>query len=261
MVKQFTHIEAFLAEKIMSTTIICAHRGLDDSTPENTPAAFEAALKRGMAVEFDVQMTADGHLVIMHDDTVDRTTDGSGHVARMNLHDLKGLDAGSWFGSQFAGQRVPTFAEALDLVGEFAQVSPSIALDLKSPPPEVINMICDALEEHGLIEEVVGIGAIRMSADVRRQFSDRSSRFPCSAVAQMPEDIGEALKDTYSKWVYARFVPTATDVQRVNDAGKRLFVSGDEVSNDVNRAYDAYRADPDMVLTWHPTKFAKLAGL
>ena len=62
----------------MSNSIICAHRGLDDSAPENTLAAFAAALDKGMAIEFDVQMTADGQLVIMHDQTVDRTTDGAG---------------------------------------------------------------------------------------------------------------------------------------------------------------------------------------
>ena len=71
--------------------------------PENTMAAFEAALKRNMAIEFDVQMTRDEQLVIMHDKTVDRTTNGSGRVSQLNLADLKALDAGSWFGPQFAG--------------------------------------------------------------------------------------------------------------------------------------------------------------
>ena len=243
----------------MPGTTICDHRGLDDTAPENTLAAFEAALERGMAIEFDVQPTVDGHLVIMHNDTVDRTTDGSGRVEQMRLRELKELDAGSWFGSEFTGNRVPTFDEVLDLVKRCAQVSPPMALDLKTPPSQVIDKICDALERYGLIEEVVGIGATIMSADVRRQFSERSREFPCAAAAQTPYDVETALEDPYSKWVYARFVPTVTDVQLIKNAGKRLFVSGDEVSNDVNRAYDAYVVGPDMVLTWHPNGLARLA--
>jgi glycerophosphoryl diester phosphodiesterase len=206
-------------------------------------------------------MTADGHLVIMHDDTVDRTTDGSGEVTQMNLVDLKELDAGVWFGAQFVGQRVPTLDEALDLAAKRAQVSPSLALDLKNPSAEVIEGICAGLEKHGMTEDVVGIGAIRASTDVRRRFVERSNEFPCSVAAETPEDVDQALEDKYSKWVYSRFVPTPENIRQIHDAGKRLFVTGHEVSSDVNRACDAYRAGPDMVLTWHPTKLAELVGM
>jgi glycerophosphoryl diester phosphodiesterase len=241
--------------------IICAHRGLDDRVPENTLEAFESALKRGMAIEFDVQMTIDNQLVIMHDQTVDRTTDGSGRVSQLNLDDLKTLDAGRWFGPQFAGQRVPTFDEALEVVSSQAQVSPSIALDVKQVSGAVIKMICDGIQKHGLIDDVIGIGALIGSAHVRQQFCEVLSRFQCAAVAETRGDLDTALGDVYSKWVYARFVPTAEDVQLVNRAGKRLIVCGTEVSQDVNRAHDAYRAGPDMVLTSHPSRLAELVGL
>ena len=244
----------------MPRTIICAHRGLDERVPENTLAAFEAALKRNMAIEFDVQMTMDEQLVIMHDETVDRTTDGSGRVSQLSLADLKALDAGSWFGPQFAGQRVPTFDEALEVVRSHTQVSPSIALDVKKLSPDIVNMICDRIQKHGLIEDVIGIGAIIRSVDVRRQFCEVLEEFRCAAVAETRDHLDTALSDVYSKWVYARFVPTAEDVELINQAGKRLFVSGDEVSRDVNRAYDAYKAGPDMVLTWHPFRLAELVG-
>ena len=69
-----------------------------------------------------------------------------------------------------------------------------------------------------------------------------------------------AFSDVYSKWVYARFVPMVEDVELINQAGKQLFVSGDEVSQDVNRAHDAFRAGPDMVLTWYPFRLAELVG-
>ena len=244
----------------MPRTIICAHRGLDERVPENTRAAFEAALKRNMAIEFDVQMTRDEQLVIMHDGTVDRTTDGSGRVSQLRLADLKALDAGSWFGSQFAGQRVPTFDEALEVVRGHAQVSPSIALDVKMPSPGTIDMICDGIQNHGLIEDIIGIGTIIRSVDVRRQFCEVLGEFQCAVVAETRDDVDTTLRDVYSKWVYARFVPTAEDVEWINRAGKRLFVSGDEVSRDVNRAHDAYKAGPDMVLTGHPSMLVELVG-
>lgn len=95
-------------------TITCAHRGDPTHAPEATVASFEMAARLGVEmVEFDVHLTADSKLVIMHDFTVDRCTDGSGEIAAMTLDQIKRLDAGSYFGAQFAGQRVPTFEEAV----------------------------------------------------------------------------------------------------------------------------------------------------
>src|SRR5581483_5417129 len=89
---------------------IGGHRGAPDIAPENTFAGFEAALALGADyLEMDVQRSADGVLVVMHDPTVDRTTDGQGAVAELTLEALQRLDAGAWFGPRFAGERVPTF--------------------------------------------------------------------------------------------------------------------------------------------------------
>lgn len=90
-----------------------AHRGNSLFAPENTIAAFEAARGKAALVEFDVRVTADGALVLMHDATVNRTTDGTGNVASLSLAQLRALDAGAWFAPEFAGQRIPTLAEAL----------------------------------------------------------------------------------------------------------------------------------------------------
>ena len=204
----------------MSESIICAHRGLDDSAPENTLAAFGAALKRGMAIEFDVQMTIDGSAVVMHDWTVDRTTDGSGSVSQLTLAEVKALDAGSWYGPEFAGLRVPTLNETLDLVRSRAQVSPSMAIDLKTIQPGMTDLICAGLQRYGLIIDAVGIGAIIRSAEIREAFQEFSNDFPSAAVAETLDDVDEALSDPYSKWVYARFVPKPEDVQRVHAGGK-----------------------------------------
>ncbi len=92
-----------------------AHRGASARAPENTLAAFEEAIRLGVdAIELDVHLSADGVPVVIHDDTVDRTTDGRGAVAALPLAALRRLDAGSWFGARFRGERIPTLEEALD---------------------------------------------------------------------------------------------------------------------------------------------------
>lgn len=94
-----------------------AHRGAAAAAPENTLAAFAAALEEGAhGIEFDVQITRDGSLVAIHDSTLDRTTSGTGPVVAMDLADIKELDAGNWFAPEFAGEKVPTLDQALEAI-------------------------------------------------------------------------------------------------------------------------------------------------
>lgn len=94
---------------------VIAHRGASSYAPENTFAAFDKALDMDVRnIELDVHFTDDGHIVVIHDDTVDRTTDGSGPVASHTLSQLWSLDAGSWFEAGHAGERVPALGEVLE---------------------------------------------------------------------------------------------------------------------------------------------------
>lgn len=96
---------------------ICAHRGANETHPENTLAAFEEAIRLGaQMIELDVQMTKDNQLVIMHDKSVDRTTNRSGLVGEFTLRKIKKLDAGKWKSKEFKKERVPTLKEALDIM-------------------------------------------------------------------------------------------------------------------------------------------------
>ena len=105
------------AKIVMPERGLCAHRGGFESTPENTVPGFKEAIKYGaQMIEFDIQFSKDSALVIMHDGTVDRTTNGSGAVADMTLNEIRKLDAGSKKGSQFAGTKVPTLDETLALM-------------------------------------------------------------------------------------------------------------------------------------------------
>lgn len=96
---------------------IASHRGGGATAPENTLPAISAALAAGFDyVEVDVALTADRHPVLMHDATVDRTTDGHGRLSTLTLAEVQALDAGSWFDAEYAGTRVPTFADFLDVL-------------------------------------------------------------------------------------------------------------------------------------------------
>jgi glycerophosphoryl diester phosphodiesterase len=110
-----------------------AHRGASASAPENTLPAFAKALRAGARIlEMDVRFTADGQPVLMHDATVDRTTNGTGPVAALTLAQVKGLDAGRWFGKRFRHTRVPTLREVLRLGRPYGA---RYLVELKVTPP------------------------------------------------------------------------------------------------------------------------------
>lgn len=103
----------------MSTTtkpVIFAHRGASGEAPENTLAAFKLGLAQGCdAFELDVHLSKDGQIVVIHDGTIDRTTDGSGAVNEMTVEELKAFDAGSWFDKKYGGERIPLLEEVFDI--------------------------------------------------------------------------------------------------------------------------------------------------
>ncbi len=114
------------------TVMAIAHRGASAVAPENTVAAFDEAIRLGSsAVEFDVRMSADGVPVVIHDDRIDRTTNGHGRVTDFTALELRRFDAGSWKDHRFAAARIPTLEEAL-----LAIVDPTIpVLEIKAPIP------------------------------------------------------------------------------------------------------------------------------
>jgi len=95
--------------------LVIAHRGASADAPENTIAAFELALEQGAdGIELDVHLSADEHPVVIHDFTLERTTDGAGPVSEHTVRELKRLDAGGWRDRRFRGQRVQTLQEVLE---------------------------------------------------------------------------------------------------------------------------------------------------
>jgi glycerophosphoryl diester phosphodiesterase len=134
-----------------SNFLVIAHRGASSYAPENTLAAFDLALHMGVThIELDVHCTSDGHLVVIHDETVDRTTDGSGPVASSTLAALRGLDAGAWFGEQFRGERIPTFEEVLTRY----QGRLHIHTELKGRTAHLAQRTADMVRANGMVAQV-----------------------------------------------------------------------------------------------------------
>jgi len=106
-----------LPDNILPEKGLCAHRGAMKTHPENTLLAFRNAIKAGAhMIEFDVQLTKDNKMVVIHDGTVDRTTDGTGKVSELTFAEIRKLDAGSWKSPDFAGERIPTLEETLSIM-------------------------------------------------------------------------------------------------------------------------------------------------
>lgn len=125
------------------------HRGAAGYCPENTFASFNKALELGVDfLEIDLQMTKDGELIIIHDPTVNRTTNGKGKVKDLTLKEIHQLDAGSWFHPRFSGEKVPIFSEFLD---KYAGVT-GLLIELKKPSlyPHIEEKVANELIKRGL---------------------------------------------------------------------------------------------------------------
>ena len=132
-----------------------AHRGASHDAPQNTLAAFRLAREMGAdGVELDVQASKDGEAVVIHDFTVDATTDGQGAVKDKTLAELKELDAGSWFDARFAGERIPTLEEVLVGVGH--QLLLNIELKTKAfANTDLVAEMVRLIEDHNLVHRAI----------------------------------------------------------------------------------------------------------
>lgn len=142
---------AALLDRHPERPVVVAHRGSSHFAPENTVPAYRRAAKQGSsAAEVDVQLTADGHVVCLHDDTLDRTTTGTGPLAQQDLALVRSLDAGSWKDPSFAGTRVPLLAEVL------AETTPTgvLAIEIKAGEG-IVDAIGPILAETGTQDRVV----------------------------------------------------------------------------------------------------------
>ncbi|PAQ14102.1 hypothetical protein CD798_12540 [Bacillaceae bacterium SAOS 7] len=146
-----TAFSQYRENTLVQRPIVAAHRGIPSLAPENTMAGYEKAYELGAdLIETDLHRTKDGHLVIMHDYTVDRTTNGKGKVAEMTFEEIRQLDAGVKFSPEFAGEKVPSFREYLQA---FKGKDVVLLVELKAGGIE--EQVLQEIEEEGMADQVL----------------------------------------------------------------------------------------------------------
>lgn len=134
---------------------VFAHRGSSAHAPENTLAAFELAAEQGAdAIELDVKLSADGQVIVIHDESVDRTTNGTGRVKALTLQELKQLDAGAKFSPYFKSQEIPTLEEVLETVGDKIFINIELT-NYSSPTDDLPERVISLLKKHNSVTGIM----------------------------------------------------------------------------------------------------------
>ena len=133
---------------------VLGHRGIKAKYPENTMASFRAAIELGVdLIEFDVNVTRDGELVVIHDNSIDRTSNKTGITRDYTLEELKSFDFGGWFDEAFKGEKIPTLREVLTLVAPFENLL--LNVEIKDMNYETVDSTVKMLKEFGLVDRSV----------------------------------------------------------------------------------------------------------
>lgn len=210
---------AFVRHGRAADPIPIAHRGLLRHAPENTLPAFSVCLELGMGFELDIRTTKDGHLVVLHDDNVKRTTDGPSRSVRdMTLAELKRLDAGSWFDSAFAGERIPTLEETLSLVARRKRGPTIIALNVKHVTREGEAELVGLVEKYKLLRESF---AFDQSDEMSRRLKKLNPAFRIGQNVNR-KSIDARLDEGLLDCFLLTATPAAEEVSRLHQSGKQV---------------------------------------
>jgi glycerophosphoryl diester phosphodiesterase len=227
--------------------LVVAHRGIVSEFPENTLAACREAIRRGFsAIEVDLRATADGHIVVMHDETVDRTTNGCGQVSELTLADIRSLDAGSHVSAEFADQKVPTFQEVLEVVrGSGIKV----VLDIK-PGPRLDNQRIVQLAERcrATLDVIIGPRSLadlrdfkRMNPNLRTLGLIPGEEFAATAHGAVEEFArsGADMIRLWPPWIFtdrdhSADGGTSSLIERMHQLGKPVWTTADVAYSDIS---------------------------
>lgn len=234
---------------------VVAHRGLAGHAPENTLAAFKTCLELRIGFEVDIRRSRDEVLVCIHDDTVDRTTNGKGRVADLTASELQRLDAGTWFDPRYRKERIPTLDQVLALVARYPDHDVLIAIDLKADgiARDVVRMA----EKHRVLHKLLFIGTTITDLEVRQSLRQASREAQIARVTNAPAEFTQALNDDSANWVYFRYIPSPMEMDQVRKAGKRSFVAGVTVSGHLPENWKQVIAvGMDGILTDYPLELA-----
>ncbi len=227
--------------------ILIAHRGMMWHAPENTLPAFSTCLELGMGFELDIRTTKDGHLVVLHDDSVERTTNGPSQSIRdMALNDVRQLDAGAWFDPAFANLRVPTLEETLALVKNRKRGPTIIALNVKQITPDGEAELVWLVEKYGLLKESF---AFDQSAEISRRLKKQNPKIRIGQNVNR-KNLNHRLQEDFLDVFLLTFAPSPEEVQLLHEHGKQVLFNyagpGDS------------RRNPE---TWRQVQAAQIDGM
>ena len=228
---------------------VVGHRGAMGHCPENTLAAFDRAAELGASwVEFDVHLSADGVPVVIHDELLDRTTNGHGLVRDHSLAELRALDAGAWYGPNYAGQRIPNLDDVLDWA-RWRGIS--VDVEIKNAPlyyEGIEALVLAALDRHAMLSQALVSSFDHPAVQRLKRLEPRVLTGvlygcrPADPVALACQASADVL---LPQWAYV----TAADVAAAHSAGLAV---GTWTTSDPSTLRQLIAAGVDAVITNHP---------
>jgi glycerophosphoryl diester phosphodiesterase len=202
--------------------LVIGHRGASADAPENTIAAFELALEQGAdGIELDVHLSRDGQPVVIHDFTLERTTDGAGPVSELGVRELKRLDAGGWWDRRFRGQRLQTLPEVLERFRERAR----FWIELKAGSalyPGIEERVVSTIEIYDVLDRVL-VQSFDLDAIARVRALNREVRVG-ALLGQAPLDRGLLQPGVADAICPGAHVLTETMLGDIREAGRDCYV-------------------------------------
>jgi glycerophosphoryl diester phosphodiesterase len=239
--------------------IIFAHRGASAQAPENTLAAFELAIAQNAdAIELDVKLSADGHAVVIHDPTVDRTTGSKGRVKDLSLAELRSLDAGTFFSEKYSGERIPTLEEVFESVGKRIFINVELT-NYNSPRDQLVETVCMLVKKFGLQKQVMFSSFFASNLSKGRAYLPGVPRGLLAfsgLLGAWARSFGFAFGRYHALHPYLKDV-TPQQVQRVHRLKRRVHVWTVNATEDMRRLF---RSGVDGIFTDDPQLAVQVRG-
>lgn len=235
--------------------IVFAHRGASADAPENTLAAFRMAEAAGAdGIELDAKLSADGRVVVFHDATLERTTNGVGRLSLRTADELRALDAGGWFSEAYRGEKIPLLDEVFDAVGGRLLINVELA-NYQTPNDALVSTVCELVERRALQRSVVFSSFMASNLS---QAARLLPEVPRGLLARPGWRGAWARSFGFSFGDYAALHPYISDlspqqVRRVHRLKRRVHVWSANTALDVMRIVDwgvdgMFSRDPKMAL-------------
>jgi glycerophosphoryl diester phosphodiesterase len=238
-------------------TLVWGHRGAKAYAPMNTLPSFELAIQQGAhGIELDVQRSKDGYPVILHDYTVDGTTNGTGRITDMTLAEIKELDAGRYFGEAYKGVQIPTLDEVFELVGTKIFIN----VEIKGESPEadgIEQIVADCLRRHGLDTTII---VSSFNPTILKRFRQLMPSIPLGYLQQIgyePPGYGTdaaILRDECEAWHPPHLMADESYIQQAHAQDCKVNVW---TVNDPQKAKDLRDLGVDALITDYPDVILK----